>query len=95
MDIILNNPIVSTVGGLVIGTVGGPILLAAYKSFKVGQYLADGAKGLGEYFGTRTAKRIKQVKDKALRDQLANDIKNAPNDFDKAFDTAFDLEMNK
>ena len=92
MDI---NNIIGIVVGLVSGAVVAPILLAVYKSFKVGKYLLDGATGLGSYIGKRTAQRVKQIKDPELRKQVSEDIKNAPNKFDEAFDKAFDEELSK
>ena len=90
---------INSMAGIVIGTVGGmvvgPIALATYKSFKFGQKALDGAKSIGGWFGKRAAERIKTIKDKGLRDQLAQDIKNAPNEFDAGFDEEFDKEYNK
>jgi hypothetical protein len=92
MDI---NAIINAGIGLIGGTVIGAVALPLYKSLKFGEKALLGAFGVGEYFGKRTAKRVKNIKDKALRDQLAEDIKNAPNKFDEGFDQAFDLEYNK
>lgn len=92
MDI---NMILGTAAGVVGGAIVAPIVLAAYNSFKIGKHIADGAIGLGKLAGRMSAVQVKKIKDKALRDQVALDIKNTPNEFDAAFDAAFDEEMKK
>ena len=89
------NAIIIGLGTGVIGTVLGAVALPLYKAFKFGEKALEGAKGVGSYFGTRTAQRVKKIKDVALRDQISTDIKNAPNEFDAGFDAAYDAEMAK
>ena len=91
LSFLINNPI----AGAVIGAVAGPAFMALYKAIGVAKYLKQGADGLGAYTGKRAAIYTKRIKDPALREQMAKDIKESPNNFDIAFDSAFDEEMAK
>lgn len=89
------NAIVIGLGTGAIGTLLGVIALPLYKAFKFGEKALEGARGVGGYFGKRTAQRVKKIKDINMRNHIANDIKNAPNEFDSGFDAEFDKEMAK
>lgn len=85
----------SQVIGLAVGVAGGMVLFSLYKAYNVAGYIKDGAKGLGAYAGQRAAVYVKRIRDEGLRKQVSSDIKNAPNEFDEAFDKAFDEELGR
>lgn len=92
MDI---NSILGTALGFATASVLTPILLAAYKAFKVKEKIQEGITGILELSGKSAAKKIKLIKDPAIRDQMYKDVRESADKFDEAFNKGLDEEMAK
>ena len=87
------NAIIGTAIGFVSASVLSPIILAAYKAFKIKDKIQSGATGILELAGISSGKKIKMIKDPPMREQVYKDVRESADKLDDAFIKGLDSEM--
>ena len=83
--------IISATGGSVLAIVG----MAAYKAFKVKEKIQAGANGILELAGQSAGRKINMIKDKTVREQAYNDVRESADKMDDAFNKGLDETYRK
>ena len=84
------NAILGTALGALGASILSPILLAAYKAFRIKDKLQEGASGIIELAGQSAGKKLNLIKDKEMRHQFYIDTKESADKFDDAFIAGLD-----
>lgn len=87
LSFLVNNPVVN----MVVGAVGGGIIKFLYDSYKVKDLIAKGEAGIGNAHGLFIKKHVlDQIKDESFREITKQELKDAPDNYNRGWDMGLD-----